>query len=58
LIDPDGNLIQEASFFGEDILTGTLDLRKATAGNALRSVSRGPLGDWWKEGLKRVRRID
>jgi predicted amidohydrolase len=58
LIDPDGNLIQEATLFGEDTLTATLDLRKATAGNARRSIERGPLGDWWKEGIKRVRIIE
>ena len=55
LIAPDGNLIgPEASFFGEDVLTASLELKQATAGNALRSLHRGPLGDWWREGLRRV----
>ncbi len=58
LIDPDGNLIEEASMFREEILVRTLELKKAHAGNALRSVSRGPLGEWWKEGVKRVKQID
>jgi predicted amidohydrolase len=57
IIDPDGNLTKEASLFQEEILTATLDLTKATAGNAQRSLTRGPLTDWWKEGLKQVRRI-
>jgi predicted amidohydrolase len=58
IIAPDGNLIAEASMFQEEVLTARLDLKKATAGNALGSVNRGPLGDWWKEGVKQVRRID
>jgi predicted amidohydrolase len=58
LIDPDGNLIKEASTFSEEILIATLELKRAHAGNALRSVSRGPLGDWWKDGVKRVKQID
>lgn len=55
LIGPDGNIIHEASLFEEDILMATLDLRRATRGNALRSLTRGPLQDWWKSGLSRVR---
>ena len=58
LIDPDGNLIKEASTFQEEVLIATLELKRAHAGNALRSVSRGPLGDWWKDGVKRVKQID
>lgn len=58
LIAPDGNIIQEASIFGEDVLTATLDLRKASAGNARRSITRGPLIDWWKQGLTHVRVIE
>jgi predicted amidohydrolase len=58
LIDPEGNLIQEASMFREEVLAATLDLSKATAGNASRSLTRGPLGDWWRAGLKHVRQID
>jgi predicted amidohydrolase len=57
LIEPDGNLVQEASMFKEEVLTATLDLKKATAGNAKRSL-KGPLGAWWREGLKHVRQID
>ncbi len=58
LIDPEGNLIREAGFFGEEVLAATLDLRRAHAGNALRSLSRGPLGAWWKKGLEQVKQID
>jgi predicted amidohydrolase len=58
VIAPDGNLLGEASIFGEETLTRTLELRRATAGNARRSLTRGPLIGWWKEGLKHVRRIE
>jgi agmatine deiminase len=58
LIAPDGNLIAEASLFGEDVLTAQLDLKKATADNARRSLTRGPLQGWWREGLKQVRILD
>jgi predicted amidohydrolase len=58
VIAPDGNIIGEVSMFGEEVVTADLDLRKATAGNALRSLTTGPLTDWWKEGVKRVRVIE
>jgi predicted amidohydrolase len=58
IIAPDGNLLEEASLFQEDVLVQTLDLRKATRSNALNSLKRGPLGDWWQEGVKRVRIIE
>jgi len=55
IISPDGIVITEASVFGEDVVTATLKLDEATAQYALRSVNRGPLGDWWKSGLEFVR---
>jgi predicted amidohydrolase len=58
IIAPDGNILQEASIFQEDTLTATLNLRQATRANAKASMSRGPLRDWWSEGVKRVRVID
>jgi predicted amidohydrolase len=58
IVAPDGNIVQEASIFQEDVLTATLDLNRASGGNATRSLTHGPLGDWWREGVKRVRVID
>jgi predicted amidohydrolase len=55
LIAPDGNVLQEASVFGEQVVVGTFDLSKATAENAKRSLTRGPLTQWWQEGVKQVR---
>ncbi|MFO0953256.1 MAG: carbon-nitrogen hydrolase family protein [Isosphaeraceae bacterium] len=57
VIAPDGNLMGEAGIFGEEAVVADLELRRATRDNALKSVSRGPLGDWWREGVKRVRVI-
>jgi hypothetical protein len=37
--------VKEAAGFGEEVVTATLDLSKATEGLARRSIDRGPLGD-------------
>jgi len=58
IIAPDGNVLAEASIFQEDVLVQTLDLRKATRANALNSLKRGPLRDWWRDGVKRVKIIE
>ena len=58
IIAPDGNIIMEASIFREELLTYVLDITKATRSNAGRSLTRGPLQDWWKEGVKYVRMIE
>lgn len=55
VIDPDGTILHEATIFGEDTLSATLAMRKATGRLARLSVERGPLGDWWREGVRRVR---
>lgn len=55
LVDPTGNIIKEASQFGEEILIADLDLRKATAEFAKGSLHEGPLADWWQAGLRQVR---
>ena len=58
IIAPDGNIISEASIFGEDVLTAKLDVAKATRSNARNSIKRGPLRDWWEAGIKKVRIIE
>ena len=57
LIAPDGNLIKEASMFGEEMISATLDIEKATGHLAQQSIDRGPLGDWWRAGVAKVRFI-
>jgi predicted amidohydrolase len=54
LIAPDGNLIEEASIFGEDVITATLELERATGRQARQSIDRGPLADWWRDGVAKV----
>jgi predicted amidohydrolase len=55
VVAPDGRILREASMFGEECLIETLDLAKATGAFARNSLRRGPLRDWWAEGVKRVR---
>ena len=38
-----------------DNKAATLELKRATGNMSQGSVNRGPLVDWWQEGLKRVR---
>ena len=58
IISPDGNVLKEAAMFTEETVSATLDYSKATGANAKQSMTRGPLQDWWKAGLPRVRVID
>ncbi|MDX2036652.1 MAG: carbon-nitrogen hydrolase family protein [Isosphaeraceae bacterium] len=56
VVGPDGNLMgEEASMFGEDLLVVDLELEAADAANARRSLTRGPLAEWWKQGAASVR---
>ncbi len=54
IIQPDGNLICEATIYQEEVLTATLDMNEATRGLAKRSLGCGLLGDWWQSGVKLV----
>jgi predicted amidohydrolase len=58
VIAPDGNIMQEASIFDEDVVLATLEIRKATRNNAKNTLNRGPFRDWWQDGIKRVRVIE
>lgn len=58
LIAPDGRIIQEASMFGEEILTATFDLARASRTNGVNSLRSDLLRSWWQEGMKLVRRIE
>jgi hypothetical protein len=42
---------------GEDVISAELDMEQSTGRLAQQSVSRGPLGDWWRAGVDRVRII-
>lgn len=52
IIKPDGNIVKEASMFGEEVVTADLDMAKATAWIAKRSGSCEFLKSFWNEGLK------
>lgn len=47
IVAPDGNVRREGSFFGEDILVDSLDIKP---GALLRPLN-GPFGGWWKQGV-------
>lgn len=52
IVGPDGNIIKEASVFGEDVLISTLDLSLSSkTGESARDSFRGPLGWWWRSGM-------
>ena len=62
IISSDGNIVKEASIFGEDVLISTLTLKAGKAGWPLDSL-HGPLADWWRSGVKwmmenRLRQLD
>lgn len=57
IVAPDGNVLREARMFDEEVVSLTLDPTEATARNALRSLERGPLRAWWRDGLKHVVRV-
>jgi predicted amidohydrolase len=48
MIAADGNVLKEASFFGEDILVETLAIQMGS----LRRPLEGLLGPWWSQGLE------
>ena len=58
VVSPGGRVLREASMFDEEVVAETLDLSKATAAWARNSLERGPLRDWWAEGVRRVRVIE
>ena len=47
IIGRDGNVLKEASYFGEDVLVETLDIQPGSWQRPLE----GPLGKWWAEGV-------
>ncbi len=58
IIKPDGNIICEASIFDEEVISASLDLSRANAGNARNTLRCEFLKGWWEEGVKKVRRVD
>ena len=52
IIQPDGNIVKEASMFGEEVVTADLDMARSTGWLARRSRDCAFLRDFWDEGLK------
>ena len=52
IVGPNGKLIQEASIYSEEILTGVVDLTLAKGNNAKSSMETPFLQEWWNKGLE------
>ena len=50
IVNAEGNVLQEASFFGEEVLTATLRLKEGRLRRPLDEL----MGDWWKQGVERM----
>ncbi len=58
IVHPDGNVLVEAGFFTEEIVTATLDLSKAGGGVARRTMREETiLREWLQAGLRLVVRL-
>ena len=55
IIAPDGNVLKEASMTTEEVLFATLEMKKASGDNSRKSLTAGPLRDWWEQGVRKVR---
>jgi predicted amidohydrolase len=53
IINTDGNIVEEASIFGEETVISVLKVSPAKPAWASK-VLNGPLGDWWRSGLDLV----
>lgn len=59
IIADDGNVLEQAGFFGEDMLVRTLEIRPSRLDRPLGGIT----GDWWRQGVgamlrNRGRRLD
>ena len=52
IIADDGNILEEGSFFGEDVLVRTLELKP----RKLERPLTGLMSDWWWQGLDAMSR--
>jgi len=55
IIDPDGNVIAEAGYFEERLVTATIDISRATRNIAKRAINDDTiLKDWLRNGVRLV----
>lgn len=52
IIRDDGNIVQEASIFGDEVLIATLDIKPGRLTRPLEGVT----GQWWAQGVELLRR--
>ena len=53
IIAGDGNILQEASIFGDETLISILKLTPRTPFFQMKMLN-GPLGDWWRSGIDQM----
>ena len=58
IVHPDGNVITEAGFFGNDIVSATIDLSQASGSPAKRTYDENTiLREWFRQGCDFVVRV-
>lgn len=58
IVHPDGNVLAEAGFFGDQIVAATLDLREASGSTAKRTATENTvLREWFRQGSEFVVRV-
>jgi len=55
LIQDDGNILKEASFYGEDVLIESLEIKLKP--DRLARPLEGLMADWWRQGVDRLMAI-
>jgi len=55
IVGPDGNVLAEASMFGEECVAAELDLSRANGETAMNALRSPLLEDWWKAGIEKVK---
>ena len=59
IIHPNGNVITEAGYFGDDIIASTIDISQATGGQAKRTYSEDTiLREWFQKGCEFVDKVN
>lgn len=58
IIHPNGNIIKEAGFFGDEIVTATINISQATGSQAKRTYQENTvLKDWFQKGCEFVEKV-
>ncbi len=58
VVHPDGNVLTEAGFFGDEVVSATLDLKQAGGSTAKRTASENTiLREWFQRGAEFVVRV-